>query len=502
MGEIALFSGKYHNEAIAFDRSCYFVSPYDWYTPCCYPTPMSQSQAERSLLFPKEKRGVRFWAPPVLSCLTLIVLIYLIWGLLDERYSRSLGFRELYYLYIVRGVSSCLLLAAWASWFVLRERRKWEGELHRSWRRYQAILLHAADAVILFDRDLRVWEWNPQAENLYGYDRAEVIGKPLPSLVGEQEQEMLSAVDRLRTETALAIETKRRNRAGEWIDVGIRLSSFPDMESGQTVFLEISSDLREQIRLRQRALEVERLTSIGRLSAGTAHVLNTPLAAMLLRIEMLKKHLREHPRVEDLKPLESSTRFCQEFVQKLLQYSRPTETSMSCVGVTELLDSICTFFRPTFQVRGHSLHLESESLAGLYIFADRYRLEALFAGLLMNSLDALSEKGTVGVHGVIRDGNVILAVRDDGCGVPPEKLRNIFEPFFTTKEPGQGTGLGLSIARNIAEDHHGSIELVNNEDRGATVRVRLPLCTGREENRRCVNGLCPLTASREAVYGA
>lgn len=459
---------------------------------------MRHSQPTGCLLYPEKETGLRFWAAPILSCLTLIILIYLVWGLLDERYSRTLGFRELYYLYIVRGVSSCLLLAGWASWFVLRERRKWEGELHRSWKRYQAILLHAADAVILFDRDLKVWEWNPQAENLYGYAREEVIGGPLPTLDSQQEREMRSALKRLQTETVVSLETRRRNRDGDWIDVGIRLSSFPDMESSQTVFLEMSSDLREQIRLRQRALEMERLTSIGRLSAGTAHVLNTPLSAMLLRIEILKKHLREHPRVAELNPLESSTRFCQEFVQKLLQYSRPTEGSMTCVDAGELVDSICTFFQPSFQVRGHALWWASESLAGLHILADRYRLEALFSALLMNSLDAFVEKGIVRVDGLAQDGQIDLFVRDNGCGVPQEKLRNIFDPFFTTKQPGQGTGLGLSIARNIVEEHRGIIELINNADRGVTVRVCLPLCHGREHNTRCVTGACPITASRES----
>ncbi len=300
----------------------------------------------------------------------------------------------------------------------------------------------------------------------------------------------------------VALETKRRNRAGDSIDVGIRLSCFPDMESGQTIFLEMSSDLREQIRLRQRALEVERLTSMGRLSAGTAHVLNTPLAAMLLWIEILRNHLRDHPKVEMLNRLESSTRFCKEFVQKLLQYGRPTETSITCVDVGELLDSICTFFQPTFQVRGHLLCCSSQSLAGLYIFADRYRMEALFAALLMNSLDALLEKGIVRVDGFAQGEEINLFVRDNGCGVPQDKLRNVFEPFFTTKETGQGTGLGLSIARNIAEEHRGTIELANNAEQGVTVRVCLPLCKGKEPNTRCVTGVCPVTpSSQETNYG-
>ena len=254
------------------------------------------------------------------------------------------------------------------------------------------------------------------------------------------------------------------------------VSSFQDVGSGQRVLLEMASDLREKIRLRQKAIEMEKLTSMGRMAAGTAHTLNTPLAAMLLRVEMLQDQLAGRECAEDIKHLESSTRFCQEFVQKLLQYSRPSETARQSLHVEELLDSIYTFFRPTFQVRRQKLSFANGHLRGVYVRADRSQMEALFAVLLMNSLDALpaSGEGQVVLGGAVQDGMVELFVSDNGCGVPLEQLAQIFEPFFTTKKAGQGTGLGLSIASNIVQESGGSMELVNNPTGGVTVRIRLP----------------------------
>jgi C4-dicarboxylate-specific signal transduction histidine kinase len=239
----------------------------------------------------------------------------------------------------------------------------------------------------------------------------------------------------------------------------------------------MASDLREKIRLRQKAIEMEKLTSMGRMAAGTAHTLNTPLAAMLLRVEMLQDQLRSHNCAEELKHLESSTRFCQEFVQKLLQYSRPSETAPQRLHVEELLDSIQTFFRPTFQLRRHTLSSANGQLRGVYIRADRSQMEALFAALLMNSLDALpaSGGGNVVLGGSHQEGRVELFVSDNGCGIPPETLPHVFEPFFTTKKAGQGTGPGLSIASNIVQDHGGSIELADNPSGGVTVRISLPM---------------------------
>jgi PAS domain S-box-containing protein len=428
-------------------------------------------------MLPETGRRVWFWTTLLLSCLTVLTVVFATWELVEQKFFQNLTYWQLHYLYITRGVASSLLLAAWAVWFVLRERRKTEEELRRSRERYWAMLAHAADAVVLLDRRWTVLEWNPQAAALYGYSREEAIGKPLQTVGSNERQELLQFQEHLEAGVpVIDQETRRLHRSGEWVAVGLRISSFEDVGSGQRVFLEMASDLREKIRLREKAIEMEKLTSMGRMAAGTAHTLNTPLAAMLLRVEMLQDQLSGRECAEDIKHLESSTRFCQEFVRKLLQYSRPTETALQNLHVEELLDSIYTFFRPTFQVRRQKLTFTTGRLRGVYIRADRSQMEALFAALLMNSLDALpaSGDGHVVLGGALRDGMVELFVSDNGCGVPPEQLSQIFEPFFTTKKAGHGTGLGLSIASNIVKESGGNLELVNNPTGGVTVQIRLP----------------------------
>src|SRR3990172_8366318 len=277
---------------------------------------------------PESANRTWFWTTLLLSCLTVLSVVFATWELVEQRFFQDLDFRQLHYLYITRGVASSLLLAAWAVWFVLRERRKTEEKLGRSSKRYWAMLAHAADAVVLLDRRWTVLEWNPQAAALYGYSREEAIGKPLQTLGPKEREELLKVQKRLEAgEPVVDLETRRLHRSGECVDVGLRVSSFQDVGSGQRVFLEMASDLREKIRLREKAIEMEKLTSMGRMAAGTAHTLNTPLAAMLLRVEMLQDQLSGRECAEDIKHLESSTRFCQEFVQKLLQYSRPSETA-------------------------------------------------------------------------------------------------------------------------------------------------------------------------------
>jgi len=162
------------------------------------------------------------------------------------------------------------------------------------------------------------------------------------------------------------------------------------------------------------------------------------------------------------------------------------------MNAQELVDSIHTFFRPTFQVRQHTLSCASSHLGGARILGDRNQMEALFAALLMNALDALPAKGTVALGGTVNDGYVEMFVRDNGCGVPEDKLKDIFEPFFTTKKAGHGTGLGLSIAKNIVEEHGGAIDLANHPGGGVTVRVHLPLCPQTNCSASCPSANCPI----------
>src|SRR3989304_1228400 len=116
-------------------------------------------QARESPMSQENEQGIWFWTTLLLSCVTILAVVFLVWELLEQCFFRSLDFRQLHYLYISRGVVSSVVLAAWAVWFVLRERRKAEEELRRSRERYWAMLAHAADAVVLLDQDLTGLDW-------------------------------------------------------------------------------------------------------------------------------------------------------------------------------------------------------------------------------------------------------------------------------------------------------------------------------------------------------
>ena len=468
------------------------------------------------------KQGSRqwFWATLILSCVTIVTFVFAAWELMEKRFFRNVDYHTLHFLYISRGVVSSLLLAAWASWFVLRARRQHEEALRRSRERYRGILEGSPDAVVLYDDHLVVIEWNLSAERLFGFAKEEVIGKVLPTVPEEQRGEALEWVAKLaRQQRILDLETLRWHRAGGPIWVSVSLSSLRDEASGRLHVLEVARDIREKIALRDKIIEVEKLTTMGQMAAGTAHHLNTPLASLLLRVQMMKERLRHTDGGADLAHLEAGIHSCQSFVQQLLRFSHRLPAQKKPEEITQQIESIVTFLRPTFAAKRAQMVLDLDRARGALVMADRSQLEALFSALLVNAADAIAEGGSItitaapvadgepkpglpaqdsagiiGKESLAGRGDLEICIEDDGCGISEKDLPRLFEPFFTTKAPGQGTGLGLALARTIAQEHGGSVAIQNRPSsrslrpevsgqgtarhgagQGVCVRLRLPL---------------------------
>lgn len=416
-----------------------------------------------------------FWATLALSSVSIVAVVFAAWEVFENRFYAHADYITLHYLYITRGITTSLLLAFWAAWFVLRERRLSEMELRRSHERYRGLMEAFPGAVALYDSSLRVIEWNATAERLYCFSKSEVLGERLAIVPPEKEEELASFLGGVAAdEPILNIETLRRDRHGVTIEVQLSLLPFRE-PSGQEYFLEVTEDIRERVRLRQTLLEIEKLTSMGKMAAGTAHHLNTPLAAMLLRVQMMRERAANGPYASDLERLEDGIHFCQQFVQRLLDFSRRPPAHKQPESVAHTVRSVVSFLAPAVQSKQVAVSLDLSAVDGEQVFADRYLLEVLFSTLLSNALDAVAQGGTIGIS--CRKplaGCLEVRIMDNGCGISASDQPHVFEPFFTTKGPGKGTGLGLAIARSIVLEHGGSIRLESQPGQGSTASVELP----------------------------
>ena len=315
-----------------------------------------------------------------------------------------------------------------------------------------------------------------------GITKAEVIGNALPTVPLDKDEELHSFLQAVEAgDAVLDQETQRRNRRGDAIEV--QLSLLPFREGGRQYVMEVTYDNRERVRLRQTLLELEKLTTMGKMAAGTAHHLNTPMASMLLRVQMMRARAEHnHGCASDLEQLENTIGFCQQFVRRLLDFSRKPAPQKQPEEVGPLVEAVLGFMAPSFSAKKVRASAELAEIVGAKVLADRNQIETLLLTLLSNALDAVSTGGEIRIACRETDGKLAIEIADNGCGISDADIARVFEPFFTTKPPGKGTGLGLAIASNIVAEHGGTIRLHAAPAGGAVATVQLPLWLGSRMN--------------------
>ncbi len=224
-----------------------------------------------------------------------------------------------------------------------------------------------------------------------------------------------------------------------------------------------------------------RLAAVGRLSAGVAHEIGNPLAAIRGLLDLMQSGDLDPEEEKDfVGRIQREAERIHHTIADLLDFSRTApardgtlETSADLSEVVN--DTVKLIDRQTrFHDIDIALHLDDELPR---VRGDHERLRQLLLNLLFNAADALDGKGRIEVQATSGAGVVQLIVEDDGPGINREIIEQVFDPFVTTKPPGQGTGLGLAVCHTIVDGLGGSIEAANREEGGAAFEVRLPVAT-------------------------
>jgi len=235
----------------------------------------------------------------------------------------------------------------------------------------------------------------------------------------------------------------------------------------------VFEDVTEKISLQQRLLTSEKLASIGLLSAGVAHEINTPLTGISSYIQMLQKKLTDSHYAQILEKVEAQTDRVARIIKNLLAFARnPSDASFHRVDLKESLEEILSLI--DYKLKNMNIRLELNLAPVPPIYAQGERLQQVFINIILNALDAMPQGGALGIRLAEADGAAVIRISDTGAGIKPEHLARIFDPFFTTKGIGKGTGLGLSISYAIVKEHEGHIQVRSEVGKGSTFTITLP----------------------------
>jgi len=358
-----------------------------------------------------------------------------------------------------------------------RVREREQARLH-----YEAFLT-STNAIEVTDRDGTLIDVNPAFEAMYGYSRAECLGKR-PNLV-RSRQTGPDVYERMWADLLSASrghwsgEILNRDRWGREIPVFLTITAVKNDAGAATAYVGVAVNLTEQKTWERVAAHSDRLASLGQLAAGVAHEINTPLANVMLVAESLRRRSADPWTRGRAESIVSQVDVAARIVRGLLDFARRNEPQVARIDLAEVAHASVRF------VRGkQSSNVEVEErypTEPLVILGDPGQLMQVLTNLLLNAYDALE---------AVPDGRIVVEVRpseefaevevrDSGPGIPVEALPHIFEPFFTTKPEGRGTGLGLAICHGIVQAHGGSIVARNMPGGGASLLVRLPLLLPR-----------------------
>ncbi len=310
----------------------------------------------------------------------------------------------------------------------------------------------------------------------------------LTRLIVRPIDELVEAADRV----ASGARTLRVPRTGprELVELSLSVQSMAERLIAEEAALilkveELTDTTTRLSRTQAQLVRSERMASVGRLSAGLAHEIGNPIAALIgLEDLLLDGDLPPEQHRDFLQRMRRETERIHMIIRDLLDFARPEEPGRSGdlepparADVGRVVDDVVALARPQKHFRG--VAIDTEVAGDLAAAIGASRLTQVLLNLLLNAGAALAaappESGRVRLRAFAIDGpRVRIEIDDNGPGVAGKVRDRLFEPFVTTKEVGQGTGLGLAVCRGLVESAGGEIGLDPAFEGGARFYVVLP----------------------------
>jgi len=349
---------------------------------------------------------------------------------------------------------------------------------------HEILLGNLKEAVVFADAQKRIRIFNRIAEKYFQVDGKKVLGKKLERGIPYRNVRKLFDFVYEKREMNDDIELAIHVPSGISATKETRLlqsSFYPIFDQGG-MFLGCFAtfgDVTEKGLLSREISKSRDLSTIGVLARWMAHEIRNPLSSLNINIELLREELMGEGDLSQKEEILSLLNFIsyetlrlENNLKDFLDFNRLPPPKFEAVQMDEVLDSIVRLLGPDVQMKNARIETHFQKKLPL-VKIDVSQFSLAISNLLINSIQAVSEKGEIHLFTRGSKKNVFVIIQDNGVGIPQEILPKIFDFMFSTKPTG--SGLGLSIAKKIISDHHGEISVKSEVNKGSSFRIRIPI---------------------------
>lgn len=245
--------------------------------------------------------------------------------------------------------------------------------------------------------------------------------------------------------------------------------------------VELKAALEELKETEGQLIQSGKMASLGQLSAGVSHEIGNPLNHSNQALFLLRRRLRLYPEDDTIREavedIQDSIDRMKDIVRELREFSHKRSEVLVEFPVIESIEVAVRMLAK--EIDDHRVAVETDLGPGVLVAGVKNQLTQVFINLIHNAIQAMVKAETGRDHHIsisAREGEgfLVLAIRDNGPGIPAAIRDRIFDPFFTTKEAGEGTGLGLSICFRIVEAHRASMDVVSDGTSFTEFRIKFP----------------------------
>lgn len=360
------------------------------------------------------------------------------------------------------------------------------NELEKVFSFHKGLIQNMSSGILSADNEGRITFANRMSLITLGYAMEELLNKNIRALFADAK-EAEELIPKILNEEIMyeSHETYWLSKNNNPVPIGFsssKLLSEADQNVGGFIFL--FRNITQVNNLRKQIERMDRLATLGELSAGIAHEIRNPLAGIKTSAQVLEESFspgdfRSQLVSRIVKEIDRSN----ELLKKFFNFAKPSRPKQEFHNIEMIIDGVYLLLAP--RLRKKNIHFKTDfTLPIPEVYVDVSQIEQVILNVFINAVEAIKTGGEISVRTDVLENvkmkedalgiqAVCIHVSDNGVGVPRDKMEKIFNPFYTTKS--DGIGLGLSISTRLLQENGGKIEVESEENKGSTFKIYLPI---------------------------